>query len=71
MFIEKIDFEKFMKLWNNLYKEFECITTEDPKSAFEDYLKDNLAIRFSYKNKLYSKCRNKVWQIRYRYLELE
>ncbi len=51
IFIEKINYEKFKELWSKLYRKFECITTEDTKEAYKDYLDDNLAIRFSYKDK--------------------
>lgn len=49
IFIEKLSYKKFKRLWEDLYKKFECITTEDPKSAYDDYLNDKHAIRFSYK----------------------
>lgn len=51
MIIEEIDFDKFKVLWNGLYKEFECLNTENMKSAYEEYLKNGQAIRFSKKNK--------------------
>jgi len=38
MIIEKLDFARFKKLWDEVYKDFECINTENPKSAYEEYL---------------------------------
>lgn len=51
LFIEKISFEKFNKLWNALQDEFECVTTLNVNDAYDNYLNTNHAIRFSYKNK--------------------
>lgn len=51
MFIEKIDFIRFQRLWNLFQEKFECISTTDAKDAYETYLASNYAIRFSYKNK--------------------
>ncbi|MFP4112511.1 MAG: hypothetical protein ACLFPQ_05770 [Candidatus Woesearchaeota archaeon] len=50
IFIEEIDLEKFNKLWTKLAKKFECIITDNVIEAYEDYLKSNLAIRFSFKD---------------------
>ncbi|MBN1644901.1 hypothetical protein JW851_02590 [Candidatus Woesearchaeota archaeon] len=52
LIIEKINFEKFQKLWKELYSKFECLNTEDVKEAYEKYLLDNISIRFARK-KLY------------------
>lgn len=49
VFIEKMSFEKFKKLWNALEKEFECIITGDVRDAYDSYLADNHALRFSRK----------------------
>lgn len=50
IFIKKIDFEQFSKLYKELDKEgFWCINAEDSKEVFS-YLKDGLAIRFARKN---------------------
>jgi hypothetical protein len=51
IFIKNISQETFSKLYDELLsKGFECINTEEKNEAFS-YLKDNLAIRFSEKNK--------------------
>lgn len=50
IFIEKIEYEKFLNLWHELYKNFECLATDKPKDAYEEYLKNKTAIRFSYKH---------------------
>ena len=48
LFIEKMPFEKFLRLWKELYNAgFECINTPEPKEAYENYLSDGLAIRFA------------------------
>lgn len=49
LFIEKLDSSKFKELWENLYEKFECINTNDPKDAYEEYLLNNHALRFSKK----------------------
>ena len=51
MFMEKLGFEKFLSLWKALYTDFECLNTENCKEAYEEYLANNIAIRFSRKNK--------------------
>jgi len=48
VFIKKISFEQFSKLYAELLKAgFWCINTEEEKDVF-NYLKDGLAVRFSY-----------------------
>lgn len=47
--IEKINFKKFEKLWNELKKKYDCINTDDMKTAYYDYLNTKTAIRFSRK----------------------
>jgi predicted nucleotidyltransferase len=50
LFIEEMGFEKFLVFWKKLEKEgFECIHESNPKTAFEDYLKSGLALRFAVK----------------------
>jgi len=49
--IERINKKTFIKLWSDLQKYFECIITDDVNNAYDDYLYENLAIRFSYKDK--------------------
>lgn len=51
MFIEKIDLNTFKILWEKLYNGFECVNTENPVSAYHEYLNVNERIRFSRKNK--------------------
>jgi hypothetical protein len=46
---KKISEKKFSTLWNALSKNFECITTDNPKSAYENYLIKHSAVRFSRK----------------------
>jgi len=47
--IEKIDPARFKVLWNEIYKEFECIITENPEEAYGEYLLNDNSIRFSRK----------------------
>jgi len=51
LIIEKIDLKKFQALFKELNRAFECITTEDPKKAYQEYLLNHTSIRFSYKGK--------------------
>jgi len=46
---EHLEFSKFKKLWDLLYKKFECHNTENAKDAYETYLITDHAIRFCYK----------------------
>ena len=46
LFIEEMPFEKFRAFWKALDREgFECINAFSAQSAYNDYLKDKLAIR--------------------------
>ena len=47
IFIQRLDFKKFEIVWRALYKNFECINTEDVKEAYEEYLVKDHALRFS------------------------
>lgn len=47
--IEKLDKPSFFSLWSDLQHKFECLNTHKKEEAFE-YLKEGLALRFSYKN---------------------
>ena len=38
--------EDFLEFWKRINKEFECINTNDPQDAFENYLQKDIAIRF-------------------------
>lgn len=49
LFMEKIDYPKFLMLWEELEPNFMCINTSDPKEAYTEYLSNNTAIRFSKK----------------------
>ena len=51
IFIEKISFEKFSKLYKEIRKNgFWCLNAEEAEEIFS-YLKDNLAVRFAKKDK--------------------
>src|SRR4030043_461416 len=47
--IEKLDLKKFNELWQALCKEFECLNTGTAQTAYEEYLLNNCALRFSRK----------------------
>jgi len=47
--IEKINIEQFKKLWTQLHKDFESLTTEKVDEAYKEYLSAKNAIRFSRK----------------------
>lgn len=47
---EPLDAQGFEELWNRLLKDMDCIITDDPHSAFEDYLLKDTAIRFAMKD---------------------
>ena len=50
LFIEKMPYEKFKNLWNELEtKGFECIHVSEPKEAYEDFLLNKTSIRFAEK----------------------
>ncbi|MBI5553117.1 MAG: hypothetical protein HY917_00055 [Candidatus Diapherotrites archaeon] len=50
LFMGEMPFGKFRRLWEKLEQEgFECINASGPQNAYEDYLKDQLAIRFAVK----------------------
>lgn len=50
MFIEEMPLEKFKRFWAELEKEgFECINESNPERAFNDYLREGLALRFAVK----------------------
>jgi len=48
---EKIDFEKFEKLWDILMKRYDCINASSAKTAYFEYLTKKTAVRFSEKGK--------------------
>ncbi len=50
MIIEKLKLEKFIKLHKDLIKNnFVCMQSDSEKEIY-DYLKDNLSVRYTYKN---------------------
>lgn len=51
LIMEKINFQDFAKLWAELSKDFECLITEDVNDAYNRYLCQEHAIRFSRKKK--------------------
>lgn len=48
-FIEKLNIQKFRELWTEINKEFECIITESPETAYNEYLLNGNAVRFAKK----------------------
>ena len=50
IFIKNLDLKKFEELWSELYKQFECLNTEDLNSAYKEYLLNNTSLRFSKKD---------------------
>jgi len=51
LIVEKLNFDKFRKLWENVYKKFECIIEKNSEHAYKEYLLTGHAIRFSKKDK--------------------
>lgn len=49
MLAKRMSERRFLNLWESLKKNFTCITTNDPKNAYKNYLMANTAIRFSRK----------------------
>lgn len=49
--IEKTNFETFKKLWTSLMKKYICLQTSSPDEAYNEYLLNGDAIRFSLKDK--------------------
>lgn len=51
LFIEKLEGERWLSLWNELNSFFEQVTpAADAKEALEDYLSKGIALRFSVKD---------------------
>jgi hypothetical protein len=48
--IEKPDYYKFEKLWDDINTQYECINAFNPQEAYYEFLKNNTPIRFSKKN---------------------
>ena len=51
LILEKMDFPAFNRLWKDLSKDFECIITDNPKTAYEQCMMAGHAIRFSRKKR--------------------
>ena len=49
LIVENLDFDKFKVLWDELFKNFECINTHDINGAYDDCLLNHTSIRFSRK----------------------
>jgi hypothetical protein len=47
--IEHIPFEKFLKFWSKMEKNYECLNTSNSFEAYNDYLENHLAIRLAIK----------------------
>ncbi|AIF85583.1 hypothetical protein NTE_03555 [Candidatus Nitrososphaera evergladensis SR1] len=47
LIVEKISKKKFLALWKEISKGFDCITTDDPENAYRKYLAARAALRFS------------------------
>lgn len=45
--LEKVSFEKFVTLWDDIQKEFECLNTSSAKEAYEAFLLKKTSIRFA------------------------
>lgn len=72
LFIEEMPFEKFSKFWKELDKEgFECINAFDPDSAYKDYLKYSLALRFAEKGMIEPNFELKFPKTKYNTYSLE
>jgi hypothetical protein len=50
LLVKRISFDKFSQLWNNLGIDFYCHNTSNVEVAFNDYLDNKLALRFSIKD---------------------
>jgi hypothetical protein len=48
--IRSITFERFLKLWLELEKTYECLNTDDPIDAYNGYLRNHHAIMIRKKN---------------------
>lgn len=72
LFIEEMRFEKFALFWNELEKEgLECINAGSPESAYNDYLKEMLSIRFAVKGTFLPNFELKFPQTKYNRYSLE
>lgn len=46
---EEVPFETFAEFWEGIHQTLECIITTDVRSAYDKYLSEGLAVRFSRK----------------------
>ena len=51
MILPRIGLDKFEELHKDLAKKFICIQSDDFKEIYNDYLKENLSVRYTHKNK--------------------
>ncbi len=51
MIIPKIPKEKFVEIHKDIAKKFECMQSDNPETIYNDYLKDNLSVRYIYPGK--------------------
>lgn len=51
LFVEKISFNKFSELWNEVIKKFDCINAETAKETYYGLLTNSLSVNFSIKGK--------------------
>lgn len=47
--LQKISEKRFLILWKEVTKSFDCLTVDDAKAAYKRYLSDRAALRFSRK----------------------
>ncbi len=72
MFIGETPLKKFKRFWIELEKEgFECINAASPESAYNDYLKEKLAIRFAEKGMIQPNFELKFPKTRYNIYSLK
>lgn len=60
--IQKISFEKFLKLWLEIENTYECKNTSDPIDAYNAYLKNHHAVRIAKKDNKIPELRIKIIQ---------
>jgi hypothetical protein len=51
LIIEKLDYDKFNKLWHKILYNFDCIITENQENAYFEYLLKDNSIRFAERGK--------------------
>lgn len=49
---EKLAFGKFKKLWEDIMDKYDCVNASDANSAYDEYLSEGCALRFSEKGKI-------------------